>query len=74
MAAPHDKAFYEKAIFTYFVVCEGLVVLAVVLSNDITSGWPGTPYVRGDAVRTGGVFKTRDFVNRLVGGATVERL
>ena len=37
MAARHDEGRYEENILTCFFACRGL-------SNDLTSGWQGSPY------------------------------
>ena len=41
MVARHEEGCYENAIFTFFLVCEGLST-----NQSTTSGWRGSPFFR----------------------------
>ena len=70
MAARHEEACYEKNIFICFLVCKGLLLLLLLVrSNDDVGVARGPVFLE---IRPGAGFKTGDFFEEKVAGATVE--
>ena len=64
MTPRHEEGCYEKDLFKYFLVCEGL-------SNDGVEVAKGAVF---QEIWPGAGFQTGGFVEEKLGGATVERL